>query len=79
MDSERTSLSPSPLRNFKSDEAYLISEFIHGAFSYASDHAVTLKKTFETNFHEVLNAVAESETNENMMSNSDLFYLIETY
>jgi len=79
MNDESNSINLSPLNYFKSDEALLISGFIHGAFTFASDQVNTLQKTVKTNLVEVLNAVAESETNDNIMYNSDLSYLIETY
>jgi len=58
---------------------HLISQFIHSAFTYATDQVITLQQTVTANFIEVLNTAAESEGNDFVMSSPDLFNVIDAY
>lgn len=60
-------------------DARLLSEFIYGAVTYASDQVNTLQETVTTNFIEVLNAAAESKGNETVVTSFDFLHLIDAY
>jgi len=63
----------------KGSDMHLISQFIHSAFTYATDQVITLQQTVTANFIEVLNTAAESEGNDFVMSSPDLFNVIDAY